>query len=119
MNELLTQEENAGAQAPVTEFYLGTVTAWSNADGVQIQLDGQDAPMTKRFKMMQIPRPIHTGERVIVMKQAGTYVILGVLGMPNSWQRIPDLATTASTADIIAKINAILAWLRTQGILWT
>ena len=75
--------------------------------------------MTKRFKMMQIPRPIHTGERVIVMKQAGTYVILGVLGMPNSWQRIPDLATTASTADIIAKINAILAWLRTQGILWT
>ena len=119
MDEELITEQAAGAQPPETDFYLGTVTNWSNADGVQIQLDGQDQAMTKRFKMMQIPRPIHIGERVIVMKQAGTYVVLGVLGMPNSWRRIPDLATTATTADIIEKINAILAWLRTQGILWT
>lgn len=119
MNEFLTTEENAGVQAPDTEFYLGTVTAWSNDTGVEIQLDGQDSPMTKRFKMLQIPRPVHTGERVVIMKQSGTYIVLGVVGSPNSWQKIPDLASTASTTDIINKINAILAWLRTQGILWT
>ena len=120
MNEFLTStEETAGAQAPETEFYLGTATGWSNADGVQIKLDGQDQAMTKKFKMMYMCRPLKTNARVVVMKQSGTYIVLGEIGNPNSWKSIDDLANNASTADIISKFNSLLAWLRTQGILWT
>jgi len=53
------------------------------------------------------------------MKQSGTYIVLGEIGNPNSWKNITNLADSASTADIIAKVNEILAWMRTQGILWT
>lgn len=109
----------AGTKPPETEWYLATVTAWSNAAGVEIRLDGDSSSMTKRYKMMQIPRPLSTGDRVLVMKQSGTYFVLGVIGYPHSWQRIADLPNDASTADIIAKVNSILAWLRTQGILYT
>lgn len=120
MNEFLTTtEETAGAQAPETEFYLGTATGWSNADGVQIKLDGQDQAMTKKFKMMYMCRPLKTNARVVVMKQSGTYIVLGEIGKPNSWKSIPDLSSSASTTDIINKINDLLSWLRTQGILWT
>ena len=120
MNEFLTTgEESAGAQAPVTEFYLGTVTNWHNDTGVAIKLDGQDQAMTKRFKMMYMCRPLKINSRVVVMKQSGTYIVLGEIGNPNSWKSLDDLANNASTADIISKINSLLAWLRTQGILWT
>lgn len=119
MSEFLTAEETAGAKAPETEFFLATATAWSNAEGVQIKLDGQNQPMTKRFKMMYMCRPLKTNARVVVMKQSGTYIVLGEIGLPNSWQNLPDLASNASTTDIINKINAILAWMRTQGMLWT
>ena len=120
MNEFLTgPEEIAGAQAPVTEFYLGTVTAWNNDTGVEIKLDGQSAAMTKRFKMMYMCRPLRVGSRVVVMKQSGTYIVLGEIGNPNSWKSIADLPSNASTTDIINKINDLLSWLRTQGILWT
>lgn len=120
MNEFLTNgEENAGAQAPETEFYLGTVGSWSNSTGVEITLDGADAPMTKRYKMMLMCRPLRRGARVVVMKQSGTYIVLGEISLPNSWKSMTDLASSASTTDIINKINELLAWLRTQGILWT
>lgn len=119
MNEILAQEESAGAQAPVTEFYLATVITWSNATGVQIKIDGQDQAMTKRYKMMLMCRPLHVGARVVVMKQSGTYIVLGEIANPNGWKSIADLPTTAGTAIIIAKINEIIAWMRTQGMVWT
>ena len=120
MNEFLTSgEENAGFQAPETEFYLGTAVTWHNDTGVQIKIDGQEEPLTKRFKMMYMCRPLKVNSRVVIMKQAGTYIVLGEIGMPNSWKGIADLPSNASTADIINKINDLLSWLRTQGILWT
>ena len=119
MTDILEMDENAGAQAPVTEFYLATVVAWSNADGIQIRIDGQDKAMTKRYKMMLMCRPLHVGTRVVVMKQSGTYIVLGEIANPNSWKSITDLASDAGTAAIIAKVNEIIAWMRTQGMLWT
>lgn len=105
-------------KSPV-EFYLGTVKAWSNNTGVQIQLDGQDAPMTKRYKMMLMCRPLNIGARVGVLKHSGTYIVLGEISNPNSWNRIQDLASTATLADVITTVNTILAWMRTQGMLRT
>lgn len=115
----ITEQDTAGGKAPETEFYLATVTAWSNAAGVEIQLDGDSAPMTKRYKMMLMCRPLAVGMRVVVMKQSGTYIVLGEINLPNSWKRIDDLANSATLADVIAKINDLLAWLRTQGLLRT
>ena len=119
MNEFLTStDETAGFQAPETEFYLGTVVTWHNDTGVQIKLDGQDEAMTKRFKMMYMCRPLKVNSRVVIMKQSGTYIVLGEIGNPTSWKGIADLSSNASTSDIINKINDLLSWLRTEGILW-
>lgn len=108
----------AGVTAPSSEFYLATVTGWSNDNGVRIQIDGQEAGQ-KSYKMMLMARPLHVGARVVAMKQAGTYVVLGEVSNPNSWKRMTDLESDASTSTIVSKVNELLAWLRTQGILWT
>ena len=105
-------------KSPV-EFFLGTVKAWNNATGVQIQLDGQDAPMTKRYKMMLMCRPLKTGARVGVIKHSGTYIVLGEISNPNSWKSIANLSDSAELSDVISTVNSILAWMRTQGMLWS
>ncbi len=100
------------------EFFLGTVKAWSNAAGVQIQLDGQDSPMTKRYKMMLMCRPLHLGARVVVMKHSGTYIVLGEISNPNSYKEISTLATGATLATTVTKVNEIINWMKTQGMAW-
>lgn len=118
MSEILTGEEaRAGAKAPETEFYLATVTTWSTS-GVQIQLDGADAPMTKRYKMLRVSRELPVGARVIVMKQSGTYIVLGEVNSPKGYYSPADLAASASLADVIGKVNTILAALRSEGVIW-
>lgn len=116
---ILTEQETAGGKAPETEFFLATVKTWNNSAGVTFTIDGESTPVNRGYKMMLMCRPLHTGARVVVMKQSGTYIVLGEVSNPNSWQSLPDLASGASLADVISKVNALLAWLRTQGILWT
>lgn len=116
---LIGKVPEGGENAPETSFYLATVGAWSNSDGVSIKIDGEDEFSTKRYKMMYMCRPLHNGARVVVMKQSGTYIVLGEIGNPNSWKSIADLPSSATTATIISKVNEIIAWMRTQGILWT
>ncbi len=115
---ILNQAPGAGNEAPKTEFFLATVVAWSNADGVKIRLDGESQIMAKGYNMMYIPRPLPIGARVIVMKQSGTYIVLGEIGRPQGWRRIVDLSSSASLADVINQVNALLQWLRSLGILW-
>lgn len=81
---LLEKETGAGSGDHSAEFYLATVTAWSSADGVAIRLDGQDAAMTKRYKTVLACMPPAVGDRVVVMKLSGTYVVLGKIGKPNA-----------------------------------
>lgn len=120
MDEFLIGEiPEEGNAPPETAFYLATVGAWSNADGVSIKIDGEDEFSTKRYKMMYMCRPLHNGARVVVMKQSGTYIVLGEIGNPNSWKSITDLSSSATTATIISKVNEIIAWMRTQGMVWT
>lgn len=109
--------QDAGAKASGAEFYLATVTGWSNAAGVGIQIDGQEA-CQKRYKMMLMCRPLQVGARVAVMKQSGTYIVLGEVANPNSYKKIDTLASGASTSDIISKVNEIITWMRTQGMVW-
>lgn len=110
--EIITQENGS------TEFFLGTVKSWSNSTGVQIQLDGQDSPMTKRFKMMLMCRPLKVDSRVVVMKNSGTYIVLGEISLPNSHKDITTLASDASLTTTVSKVNEIINWMKTQGMVW-
>ncbi len=66
------------------EFLLGTVTAVSTSAGIKIQLDGQDAAMSKYYKILITGAEVPViGERVAVMKHSGTYVVIGKIGMPS------------------------------------
>ena len=116
MDELSISKANDNEQK--TEFFLGTVISWNNTTGVKIQLDGQDSPMTKRFKQMQMCRPLKIGSRVVVMKHSGTYIVLGEVSLPTLYYHPSDLAETATLENVIAMCNHILAILRNAGIIW-
>jgi len=65
------------------EFLLGTVASVSTTYGVKIQLDGQDTAMSKYYKMLMTGAGIPSvGDRVVIMKHSGTYVVLGKVGIP-------------------------------------
>lgn len=78
MDELLKDETTGGE----TEFFLATVTAWSDGKGAKIRLDGQDTTMSKYYKT--ICGAVTAGARVVVMKKSGTFVVLGKLGMESA-----------------------------------
>lgn len=113
---LTPTEEESG---PETTFYIGTVTAWNIETGAEIKLDGQDSAMTKRFKVLQCGRPLYTNRRYLIIKQSGTYIVGPEIGMPTRWAIIEDLASGASTSDIVTTVNNILKCMRNQGILYT
>lgn len=98
------------------EIYLATVTSCTTA-GARIQLDGQDSAMTKLYKVLNTPRHLETGDRVVVLKISGTYVILGAVSLPQDKTYITDLPTTATTALIVARFNWLLSALRAAGII--
>lgn len=112
MDEFVKTMNDTGA-----EFFLATVTAYSTT-GVKIRLDGQSEAMTKRYKMLQVGRPVAIGERVIVMKMSGTYVIVGVVDNPISKSTIIDLPTNNTSVSLASsKINQIIQWMRNQGMI--
>lgn len=70
---MTSHESSAGTNA--CDFYLATVTAVTNS-GILIQLDGESAPMEKPYKRIYTVR---TGNRVLVLKMNGTYIVIGPL----------------------------------------
>lgn len=60
---------------PVT-FFLATVYNVSSS-GVQLKIDGQDSPTTKRYKKLITGATLLRNDRILVMKISGTYVVLG------------------------------------------
>lgn len=61
---------------PETEFYIAEVAA-VNTTGCKILLPGETTAINKYYKTCQ---SVGVGDRVVAMKQSGTYVILGVVG---------------------------------------
>lgn len=74
MDEILLTGINDTAEKP--EFLLATVSALSN-DGIQLIFDGQTEPSQKYYKRVANLSPPGTGNRVVVMKHSGTYIVLG------------------------------------------
>ena len=100
------------------EFFIGTVNNWTSADGAVIQLDGQASPSTKAYKVLQTSRPVYPGRRYLIMKQSGTYIVLGEIGMPTTWQRIATVDPSADLSTVIARLKLVIVTLRNQGILY-
>lgn len=114
MDEYLDQEQ-AGAAPAESELLLATVKSWSRVDGVIIQLDGDDQPLQKAYKQIMAARTLVAGSRVVVLKTSGTYIVLGQIGLPFGVYRPTKLASGATTAQIISKINELIDILRTAG----
>lgn len=120
MDELLAMPApEAGNEAQEAEFFLGTVRTWNTTDGIQIILDGQSEPMQKRYKILYVCRPLPIGARVLVMKISGSYIVLGEFGLPLGFYSPSTLATNASLADVISRVNTLIYALRSQGLIWT
>ena len=113
----LMENQSKGSDDPV-EFYLGTVTSWSKDTGVKIKIDGQDQPMQKGYKMLQVCRPLHVNARVVVMKQSGTYIVIGEVSNPTLYYHPSNLASSATLAQVIERCNLILDIMRNAGIIW-
>lgn len=73
---ILAAEGGAGTGDHSVELFLATVGS-SNSSGVTLQFDGAAAATTKRFKCIGT-RP-GAGDRVAVLKQSGTYIVLGAI----------------------------------------
>lgn len=62
----------------VPEMFLATVVSVSAA-GVELTMDGETAPMTKRYKRMATGAALNPDDRVVVVKISGTFVVLGAI----------------------------------------
>lgn len=56
-------------------LFLGTVYDVTS-DGVRITFDGNDSPTNKRYKRLN-SASLSSGDRILAVKQSGTYIILG------------------------------------------
>ena len=55
---------------------LGTISAVDNDRGLQLIIDGEDLPTTKKYTYMQSYVPAQ-GDRVLIEEVGGSYVIMG------------------------------------------
>lgn len=79
--ELIVEEPKQGQ----AEFYLATVSGGTAGEGIKIILDGQDSAMAKPYKILVTGKsPPRSGERVLVVKISGTYIVLGAVALPGS-----------------------------------
>lgn len=66
-----------------TEFFLATVAEVDDEDGISIIPEGQTSATGKKYKMLiNGGFTPEAGDRVVVLKQSGTFVILGKIGYP-------------------------------------
>lgn len=104
-----------GSQA---EFYLATMTGGTTGEGLTIKIDGQDAGSTKKYKILLTGRePPRTGDRVLVMKISGSYIVLGKIGAPGYWWRFTPMTTSDWTFQAVQnKLNQIYRMFNDTGI---
>ena len=68
------------------ELLLATIDS-INSNGATLIFDGETTATTKRYKVMVTGSYMGSGDRVVVMKHSGTYIILGEIsysGKPGS-----------------------------------
>lgn len=76
MDDLFITEQTAGAQPGRAELLLATVGNYNSSTGTTLIFDGADTATTKRYKRVG-SASLSAGNRVLVAKISGTYLILG------------------------------------------
>lgn len=59
-------------------FILGTVSAFDSTAGISLTIDGESAATTKKYKYLSSYAPV-VGDRVLILKMAGTYIVIGMM----------------------------------------
>lgn len=112
LNSLIeSQPDSEGAQ-----IFLATVGSQTN-DGLTLIFDGTASATEKAYKCLNLGRGSPgAGSRVVVLKISGTYVVLGAVAAPLLYYSVTDLASSATTQNIIDAINRINLILRYNGL---
>ena len=76
MADLLIQNQNAGNAAQPCELRIATVADYNSSNGSTLIFDGETTATSKRYKRIS-GVTFATGNRVLVAKLSGTYVIIG------------------------------------------
>lgn len=86
------------------ELLLATVDS-GNSSGVTLVFDGQSSASQKRYRILQTGAILYAGDRVVVMKHSGTYVVLGAVKAGRGlWT--PSAITDVLTASSIFTITS-------------
>jgi len=90
-------------EAPQTiakaDFICATITEVT-ASGLRILVDGETAATSKVYKQLLTDHYLAAGDRVIVMQQNGTYVVLGTIGIQS--EPVYDVYYTTDVSEICA-----------------
>lgn len=76
---------------------LGTISAVDNDNGLQLIIDGEDLPTTKKYTYMASYVPA-ANDRVLIEEISGSYVIMGKVINDVASSGIAREAATATTA---------------------
>lgn len=77
---------------------LGTISAVDSDNGLQLIIDGEDTPTTKKYTYMASYVPT-ANDRVLIEEISGSYVIMGKVISEVSDSGIARQAASANTAD--------------------
>lgn len=77
MDELFSIAPQPSAREPLMLATVGSVSA----AGTTLILDGQTAATTKRYKRVVTGQTLAAGDRVLVARISGTFVILGKIAL--------------------------------------
>lgn len=98
------------------EFLTATVGAVKST-GVTLKFPGAAEAGNKVYKCIA-GAPIKVGDRVVLIPDSGTYVVVGRLaGKPGGGWNIPELESSATLASAITWINAITSALEGLGMI--
>lgn len=114
---ILTEETGAGPGNHDVELYLATVNDIT-AEGATLIFDGATEATTKRFKSLRTGRgSAWAGQRVVVMKQSGTYIILGMLTGRDGYVNINKLQSNAALTTVVSRLNDLITELANKQII--
>lgn len=114
---MIDEVPEAGTGDHSAEFFIATVGDLT-ADGVTLIFDGQTEPTTKRFKSLAVGRgSAFAGQRCVVMKQSGTYIVLGMLTQGQLYTNVNQLASGSSLSTVISRFNSLLTALKNKGVI--
>lgn len=85
------------------EFLLATVSS-INSSGASLIFDGQTAASQKRYKILGTGIPVAAGDRVVVMKHSGTYIVIGSITAAGAsvyyTNKLTDVATAGGSFSV-------------------